>query len=108
MDFILKNAKSIVAFIVTALAQGVTDRVNTGQGLPQTPGEWAAFLGISFAAAVVVWITGNKQDGEQVADAMRKLPQHEKVEVAQKTLDSLPDPVSDKVVREYPRWNTIG
>lgn len=108
MDFVLKNAKSIVAFIVTALAQAISDRVSTGQGLPDSLAEWARFLGLSLVAAAVVWVTGNKQDGKQVADAMRKLPQEEKVEVAQKTLDSLPDPVSDKVVRDYPRWNTIG
>ena len=108
MDFVAKNAKAIVTFIITAVAQAISDQVSSGEALPDTLGGWARLLGLALVAAVVVWVTGNKQDGKQVADAMRKLPQEEKVEVAQKTLDSLPDPISDKVVRDYPRWNTIG
>lgn len=104
MDLIYKNAKAVVAFILAALLQAVTDRINTGQALPSTLGEWGRFLGLSLLAAVVIWVTGNKQTADQVTSAVTKLTVPEQKQVAQTTLDVLPTPVSDKVVAEYPKW----
>lgn len=105
MEWVKKNAKSIVAFAITAIVQAVSDRTKTGEGLPSTPAEWLTFLGLSLLAAAVVWLTGNKQDAEQVIKATNKLSTEDQVKVAKETLQVLPDKVSDNVVATYPRWN---
>jgi NADH:ubiquinone oxidoreductase subunit H len=66
LEFFKVNAKAVATFIVTALAQAVVDRINTGQALPDDLGGWGAFLGLSLIAAVVVWATGNKLDVSQI------------------------------------------
>lgn len=105
MDFVKKNAKAIVTFIITAIAQGISSQIASEQPLPEDWAGWLALLGTSLVAAVVVWITGNKQSAEQVTASMRKLDPVEQEQVAKDTLDVLPNSVSDEVVNTYPRWN---
>lgn len=104
MDFVKKNAKSIVTFLVTVIAQAISGQVESGKPLPNGWADWLSFLGTALVAAGLVWLTGNKQDLGQVINSTSKLNQDEQKQVAQSTLDVLPNPVSDSVVASYPNW----
>ena len=104
MDFVAKNAKAIVTFIITAVVQAIQDAVNSGQALPHDLTGWVRFVGVSLIAAGIVWVTGNKLDVNQVIKATQKLEPSEQATVARTTLTVLPDPISNKVVADYPNW----
>lgn len=106
MDFIKTNAKAIVGFIVTAIAQAIVDARASGEALPAINDwkGWLAFLGISLGGAVVVWATGNKLDLKQVLSTVPKLAPPEQKAVAEKALTVLPNDISDGVVDGYPSF----
>ena len=108
MDFIKVNAKAIVGFIVTAIAQAIVDARASGDALPAIDDwkGWLAFVGISLGGAVVVWATGNKLDLKQVLNTVPKLEPVAQKAVAQKALTELPDDLSDGVIDGYPNWTT--
>jgi len=103
MEFIRANAKAILAFVITVLLQAVTDAINSGDA-PTSLIDWARYLGLSLLAGIVVWATGNKLDVGQILSGMKKLPVPEQKEVAQQTLNELPNNVSDAVVAGYPNF----
>lgn len=105
MDFIKKNAKAVVTFVLAVVLQAANDAFASGHP-PLTIGDWLRYLGTSLVAAIVVWLTGNKLDLGQILAGMKKLPVPEQREVAEETLTKLPDRVSDSVVNGYPNWAT--
>lgn len=104
IEWVKKNAKAVAIFVFTIIGQAVTDRIKTGQALPDTLGGWGEFIGTAVFAGVVVWVTGNKLDVGQIKAATNKLPVEEQAQVAQDTLAKLPNQVSDQVVAGYPDW----
>jgi hypothetical protein len=103
MDFVKKNAKAIATFLAAVLLQAIADAVNSGK-IPSTLSEWGSYLVTALITATVVWLTGNKLDLGQILAGMRDLDVPEQQQVAEQTLDTLPNPVSDEVVAGYPNW----
>lgn len=105
MDFLKVNLKAIVAFVLTTVAQAVSDALNS-ETPPATLADWGRYLGFAVVAAVVVWATGNKLDLGQILAGTKKLDVPEQAQVAREALTELPDTVSDRVVKTYPNWAT--
>lgn len=84
-----KYAKAIAAFIVTLLANMLTDLGSGKAPWPQDLHEWLRYLGTSIAITAVVFGVPNSQDKGQVASSLRKLPD---------------DAAKEAVVDAYPRW----
>lgn len=105
MDWFKINAKAVVAFVLTAVLQAFTDIISGTAGIDVLDWKaWLRYIGLSLLAGAFVWATGNKLDLKQILVGLSKLSVPQQEVVAQKTLDVLPAPVSDKVVSDYPEW----
>jgi hypothetical protein len=104
MEFLKKSAKAVVAFLLPLLINMGTDLLSNDKPWPQDDKEWLQYVLSSVVTALGVYGVGNKLSKDQVTSGMEKLPVAEQVQVAKETLTQLPEPVSNKVVHDYPEW----
>jgi hypothetical protein len=107
LDFFKVNAKAVATFVLAIILQAITDIIQGTAGVAIF--DWQGvlrYIGLALLAGVGVWVTGNKLDSGQVLSALPKMTTGEQAKVAKGALTELPNPVSDKVVENYPNWVT--
>lgn len=91
LEFVKQSWKAVLGFLGVFVGQIVQRAFSNEAIMPTAVKGWGLLLGLSFIAAVGVYVVPNKQTKQQVDTNLQKLPEDDQKSVVVPVIEKNPD-----------------